>query len=546
MNDNKAIPLADQPVDSGSPRFKWRNTSGLHLRSPSRRRSPSARHPEKGFPVVLTADRSLMARYQLLLDGMFSASQTTRTPTLLMKKLLAPPVLSNGLRARQAPLGLRRIEAALLVGGWNPEEVAVVAPESLGPAIGPETRIIGISSGDPLGIGMNSTTMAGLVGGQIVTSRWFQQLVSQLKGLRSRAPEAQVVMGGPGAWQLVQNSGARRALGIDHVVTGYCEDNVAHLFCQIADSQGLPPVLVGKGAAARALPALRDATVMGAVEVSRGCGLGCRFCTIARVPMMHLPIETILADVQTNVAAGVTNVSLITEDIFRYGCDDGGAQPARLLELLREIRGIPGLRLIQSDHANLASVAQFSDAELEDAQRLFVGENGRHEYVWLNLGLESAAGELLAAAGGRSKMRPYRPEQWGEVCLEQIRRLTRAGFLPMVSLILGLPGETPGAVEKTAQWVRQLKREPVMIFPLFFAPVDGESRAFAVGDMSTAHWQLFQECYRLNFKWLPRLYWDNQSGAGVKLWRRLLLEMLGRMQVLWWKGIFAWRSGRLY
>ncbi len=500
---------------------------------------------QRGFPIVLTADRTLMAHYELLIEGMVSATQTTRTPGLLMKHLLAPPMPSDGPRAHLAPLGLRRIEAALRKRSWSADEVAVVTPESVACAIGADTRVIGISSGDPLGLGMNSTTMTGLLGGTVYTSKWFQQLLWRLQDLRTFAPRARIVVGGAGAWQLAQHDEARRALGIAHVVTGYSEANVADLFRQIAEDEELSPVLVGQDGSADTIPALCSPTVMGAVEISRGCGLGCEFCTLGRVPLAHLPLDTILADVGTNVAAGVTNVSLITEDVFRYGARGGGARPDKLLELLREMRRIPGLGLIQSDHANITSIVQFSDAQLNEAYRFFTGEGKWAKYVWLNLGVESASGELLAATGSRSKMSPYPPEEWGEVCLEQVRRLAKVGFLPMVSLVMGLPKETPGDVEKTVQWVRQLKHERVVVFPLFYAPNDNRSPTFKMTDMSCAHWQLFRECYELNFKWMPRLIWDNQSAAGVARWRRLLLQLLGQLQVPWWKSIFAWRSGRL-
>ena len=499
----------------------------------------------KGFPVVLTADRTLMADYRALFGGMLSASQTTRTPALLMKHVLAPRVRSKTLRAEQAPLGLRRVEAALLADGWRPTDVAVVCPEDMSRAVGPQTRIIGISSGDPLGAGMNSSTMAGIAGGEIYTSRLFRDLTEGLKSLRSRAPGARTVMGGPGAWQLVSNGRAVRELGIDHVVTGYCEANAAGLFQMIAGCNGLPPVVEGIGAAAADIAPIRAATVMGSVEISRGCGLGCRFCTMARTPMEHLPAETILADIETNAAAGARTASLVTEDVFRYGASGTRVSPEALIGLLGRIRKVEGLAFIQADHANITSVAQFTDHELEELHRLFAGEARRHGYVWVNLGVETAAGELLAVNGGRGKMNPYSPREWGDVCMEQVRRLEKAGFFPLVSLMVGLPGETPSDVERTCRWVSQLRGARAAAFPLYYAPIDGLDQAFATGDMSSIHWRLFRECYRLNFRWLPRLCWDNQSVSGVNLWRRLLVQALGRVHVLWWKSLFAFRSGRL-
>ena len=499
----------------------------------------------RGFPIVLTADRTLMAGYQILFDGMLAASQTTMTPGLMMRHLLAPCVACDGVRAVQAPLGLRRVEGALLDGGFSSDEVAVVVPERLAEAIGPETRVVGVSSGDPLGRGMNSSTMTGITGGTICASAWFKRLAKQIRKRRGENGYPRVVMGGPGAWQLEQDAGARRSLGIDHVITGYCEGNVADVFRQIVEGEELPPVIAANGAASDAVPRLRGASVMGSVEVSRGCGWGCTFCTLSRVPMHHLPASSVAQDVATNVEAGVTSVSLVSEDFFRYGAEPGArSNPEALKNLLRTLRSIPELRLLQIDHANISTVAAIPDADLaETYSRLSGGHPGR--YVWVNLGVETASGELLKANGGGAKIRPYSTEEWGDVCREQVRRLARAGFFPLVSLVMGLPGETAEDIEVSLKWVHSIKDEKLAVFPMFLAPLDG-AEAFGRRDMSAAHWRLFRRCYDLNFKWIPRLYWDNQTGAGAPLWRRLLLQTLGRAQMLQWKALFVCRSRRLF
>ena len=163
-------------------------------------------------------------------------------------------------------------------------------------------------------------------------------------------------------------------------------------------------------------------------------------------------------------------------------------------------------------------------------------------YTWLNLGVESASGELLVANGCRGKMGPCEPEEWGEFCLQQVRRLVKAGFFPLVSLMIGLPGERPEDVAKTIQWVSHLRDERAAVFPLLYAPTDDRSRRFGAGDMSAAHWRLFRACYRLNFQWVPRLCWDNQSAAGVSLRRRLTLQGMGRVRAAWWRALFTWKS----
>lgn len=283
---------------------------------------------------------------------------------------------------------------------------------------------------------------------------------------------------------------------------------------------------------------------MGIVEVSRGCGLGCDFCTMAGAPMRHLPPETVVSDVETNVAAGVDSVSLISEDIFRYGAAGvEGVRPEALKDLLRRVREVNGLRLIQTDHANIATISRFSDEDLCEVRRLMAG-GARHEFVWVNLGVESASGELLEANGGGPKMRPFGAEEWGDACREQVRRLAKAGFFPLVSLLIGLPGETEAHVRRSIEWVAQIGGERAAVFPMFFAPIEGSAGRFAASDMTGLHWRLFELSYTLNFRWIPKLFWDNQTGAGTPFWKRALLQALGRAQVVMWKRRFARHSDR--
>jgi len=483
-----------------------------------------------------------MARYDVLLDGMMAASQTTSTPWFVMDKALMPrPRPRNG-RAPFAPLGLRRIQAALVRDGFDTDNVAVSDDAHLDGAIGSQTQIVAISSGEPTGVGMSSTTMAGVTGGKIHPQVMFTQLLEQVRRLVAlRCPQAKIVLGGPGAWQLAQDPALLSSLGLDHVVVGYAEKNVAKTFTDLLNATDLPPVIHGAPPTADGIPPILGPTTMGVVEISRGCGLGCNFCTLAGTPMIDVPPETVIADVRTNIAAGIRSIAALSEDFFRYGADGARCRPEAAMGLLARLRETEGLRLIQIDHANVSSIAQYTDEQLAWVAATLVGDTGSR-HPWVNVGVETASADLLRRNGGGPKMAATGHGQWSEQCGEQLRRLGAAGFIPMASLMVGLPGESQDDVQLTLDWVRSLTDAPVTIFPVLYAPLDSAPPGPA--DLTRLQWRLVRECYEFNFKWVPRLYWDSQTGAGVGVLRRMMFQVLGRAQVPLWRFYLAGHARR--
>ena len=491
--------------------------------------------------VVLVADRTLSASYKVLFEGIFATMQTTQVPEIAMKRFVAPPIKTDSFgRAMSVPLGLRRVESALLeFTNLSEQDVVCTTPEALGKLLGDWVKIVAFSSSDPLGRGMSNTTTTNFWKGELYSSYWTRRMLEQIAQAKV-GYNFKIVAGGGGAWQLAYDRQGASKLNIDVIFDGYFETSGPKLFTDIIDGKEVDEYICQRQTAVDKIQPISGASVLGAIELSRGCGRGCGFCTMASKKMDHVSADIICADVQTNVANGVTSVVSGSEDFFRYGA--AGLKPdfEKLCDLLSKMRTINGLSFMQIDHANITSVLQLTDEQLTEIRKLLTWEK-KTDYLWVNMGVESANGELVAA-NCPGKISPFRPDDWEDMVKETADKMTRNGFFSVFSVILGLPGETPADIEKTLKLVKMLGKQHAVIFPIFYEPLSVDEiendRRFTLEKMRSDHLELYRTCYEITFQKVPLLFWDNQRAGGTSLLKRSLMQLLGKCEAGSWRRTF--------
>ncbi|MGH9541966.1 MAG: hypothetical protein ACRD2H_08800 [Terriglobales bacterium] len=262
-------------------------------------------------------------------------------------------------QARYVPHGLRVVEA-LLLERFAPDEIAVCYPGQFDRFIGDDTRAVGVHAHNPLGIAFAAGVYAQFYGANLecINAAEFRRLIEH-PVLRRHKPHLKLIVGGPGAWQIRERN-MQDAWNIDTLVHGEVEEIAADLFAAAAKGQPLPREVEGRSPRALdAIPNIRHRSTFGAVEITRGCGRGCQFCSIALRHGASLPLEHILADVRAHAAEGADAVLLVTEDLFLY--EQGPrfqTNVAALERLFTAVAAVPGIRYVVVSHGTMAPVVQ--------------------------------------------------------------------------------------------------------------------------------------------------------------------------------------------
>lgn len=469
--------------------------------------------------VILTADRTLTSEYNRHIFLGFAACAPSFIPKWLYERIFLPDSKVEDGRLRYAHCGQRKIEAALLATGFSEDDVAVVPSQMLGKTITKDTKVVGITTHDPLGLGPASTTFGQLGGRETYTSIYFRKLI---RTPQIRNYGVKVIVGGSGAWQLTDER-IMAKMGVDSVVIGEGEITAVELIKKAIAGEKLPMVVQGQVVPLKDIPQIRRPTLNGLIEIARGCGRGCRFCTPTMTNYRCFPIDYIMQEARVNVEAGV-GIIFHAEDVLRYKAKAFTPNEKEVVALFTEGRKLTSVLGIS--HFAHASVVAKPSLIQRLSEIMEVGSRSC-PFISGQVGLETGSPRIIESQM-KGKVKPFAPGAWLDVIRESHQILADNKWIPAETLIMGLPGEEPEDVQQTIDLVHELGKFKSLIVPLFFVPLGNLQGKgfFSLKDMTPLHWQLLEACISHDFKWVQSIADENLRAMGMGFSKRWAISLV--------------------
>ncbi|MEM4239474.1 MAG: hypothetical protein QXP49_07215, partial [Nitrososphaerota archaeon] len=187
--------------------------------------------------IVLTFDPSLGHMYHNFpLLSFLPCAPVRFVPPPIYYYLSNPDTPSDDYgRAILAPYGIRKVEASLKK--FSKLRCEVAHPKHIERFISSDTKIIGVNTMDPLGIGPLTLTFNNAGREKSWVTEEIDNLFRKINVLRKeRCPNAKLIVGGYGEWEFEHRPEMLNYWKIDYAVQGEMDDIVHILFEQIIDN----------------------------------------------------------------------------------------------------------------------------------------------------------------------------------------------------------------------------------------------------------------------------------------------------------------------
>ncbi|MDW7978411.1 MAG: radical SAM protein, partial [Candidatus Caldarchaeum sp.] len=426
--------------------------------------------------VVLTFDPSLGHRFHdFPLLSFLPCAPVKFVPGPVYHYLSLPDApYDHAGRALLAPYAIRKIEACLVKK--SKLKTAVAHPRFVSRFIGPDTKIIGVNTMDPLGLGPLTLMFNNAGREKSWVTKEFEDLMKAIAvAKKNTGSRAKVVVGGSGEWEFEHRKEELERLGIDHVVQGEMDDIVHLLFEQLIedsldktifmhghktttfDAYGRPFIryvqdhagkFICRNPASRYrlpkiddIPTIVNPAISGQAEIMRGCGIDCDFCEVTTRPLRYYHRRKSSRRSRSTCEEAYPTHGSSRTNQWAYMVRDPQFWPNKeaIFKLYRTI--MPHVVKANPMHATLAPVA--ADPEAAMGVSKIVGA-GPDKHIGVQIGLETGSDRLVLKHMA-NKAKPLKvgvDGTWAEIVVEGQKVYNAAYWIPAYTIILGQEGET--------------------------------------------------------------------------------------------------------
>src|SRR5215467_1097343 len=433
--------------------------------------------------------------------------------------------------ARYMPAGVRVLEASLL-RHYPAEDIACCYPADLEKFVGPDTKVVAVSTHNPLGVTFAAGVYTSIFGSsrQPINSHYAMELFNAIKS----SPHRQ---------------GFKLSVGC--VVEGRSESaDVKRLFDKALAGEALPKqmdVAHPKDRSEILFPDKR--TTFGVVEMTTGCGRRCQFCVPDLNPQIDMPKDKMMEAVRANVRDGNKQISLATEDMFIWGQVHTNTPfyfPNReaLVDLYRSVCETPGVEQHVLSHSTITPavvdpimIQQITEVCIDKSpiHLPLLSTHPKHKALVPLVGLETGS-VRMAKQIMPSKGVPFPIEEWQSVFIRGLEVMNKNNWFPAATLIVGNPGETDEDVMVTLDLIYEVERRGLFAFfiasiftPLHDTRMEDKRGVSQTRELTPLQWQLMMKCWKMNLRpgqmswWAPTVW---RLGA-IGLWAWKLRKLNG-------------------
>jgi radical SAM superfamily enzyme YgiQ (UPF0313 family) len=474
---------------------------------------------EGGYPIVLTASRAEANEYDNNPFSAFICTFPQKLSGYVLKEHLNNLKSNKDSTAKNTIYGLRKIES-ILTDVFGEETVVVSHYDKLDKFIGKNTKAVGVSTMDPMGLAYVSTTYNSLIGfgGEALNAAEFKKMLNH-PSIKQYKPK--IIVGGQGSWQ-INDAQMQQQLGIDSLFYGDGQQEIIEVFSKALNTMPLPTIIESKKQNNETTSHIKHAACYGMVEIMRGCGRGCQFCSPTMKQKHSIPIDHIMKEVEVNIKEGQNSIFTVTEDIFLYKSHPGFI-PNReaIVKLYKTIASYPGVEYILLSHASFAPII-YDEKILEELTPILIektrwnpqkSKKHKQPFISVEVGIESGSVRLMKKYM-KGKALPFSVDNWPELVIQGMGLMNDYDWWPLCTIMTGQPEETEEDVLATLNLIDDLKAHNAKMFytPVLFIPLKdallGNCSRTNLSNLTELQWEVLARCWKNNIDfWTPDLRW---------------------------------------